>query len=322
MTPPKPTGDPRLADLFQAQADAETRVAIVGFPCDLGVARNGGRVGASEGPEKIRHYLAKLTPDSRGSDSERADHLALLERTVDLGDVGPPVKVDASQGAGAPCALERGQKDLGRVVEEQRAAGRIVIVLGGGHETFYGHFLGYTGASERARVLNWDAHADVRDLVAGRGHSGSPFRQALEHESESVDRYVVAGLQPSSVAASHLDYLGAKRARAIWRDEVDVATVAELYRVEQPTLVSFDLDCVEAAAAPGVSAPTPAGLEAKLIFEAAKKAGECSDVRSIDVVELNPLVDQDDRTARLAALLVWWFLRGLASRPLAPQPLD
>jgi formiminoglutamase len=84
--------------------------------------------------------------------------------------------------------------------------------------------------------------------------------------------------------------------------------------VEAPTLVSFDLDAVNQAESPGVSAPNAAGLSRELWLEAAHTTGRCPAVSSVDVVELNPEVDRDGQTARLAALTVWWLLRGRAER--------
>jgi formiminoglutamase len=78
--------------------------------------------------------------------------------------------------------------------------------------------------------------------------------------------------------------------------------------------VSFDLDAVHQAEAPGVSAPNPSGLRSELWLQAAYAAGRTAAVTSADVVELNPRVDRDGQTARLAALTVWWLLRGRAER--------
>ena len=126
--------------------------------------------------------------------------------------------------------------------------------------------------------------------------------------------YTVAGLQPQLVARAHLEYVKA-HGRAVWREEVTRATIDELYQtVAGPALVSFDLDAVSDAEAPGVSAPNPVGLRSELWLAAADKAGRCPAVTSADVVELNPAVDRDSQTVRLAALTVWWLLRGRAER--------
>jgi formiminoglutamase len=78
--------------------------------------------------------------------------------------------------------------------------------------------------------------------------------------------------------------------------------------------VSFDLDAVSQAEAPGVSAPNPGGLSSDLWLKAAFEAGRSPAVTSADIVELNPRFDPDGQTARLAALTVWWLLRGRAER--------
>jgi formiminoglutamase len=101
----------------------------------------------------------------------------------------------------------------------------------------------------------------------------------------------------------------------VWRDEVTRERIEELYQSAQaPALVSFDLDAVTEAEAPGVSAPSAGGLSSELWLAAAYAAGRSPAVASADVVELNPAVDRDGQTARLAALTVWWILRGYTER--------
>ena len=79
-------------------------------------------------------------------------------------------------------------------------------------------------------------------------------------------------------------------------------------------LVSFDLDAVDQAEAPGVSAPNAAGLTSGLWLCGRVPCRPRGAVTSADVVELNPQVDRDGQTARLAALTVWQILRGRAER--------
>lgn len=291
--------DPRLGRLLGSRLgeDERPKAVILGFPSDEGVRRNGGRVGAAGGPKAIRPALYRLAPDPR---SERFEDF--LCRTRDLGDL------EVSRN------LEFDQKHLGEALAPYLGAGVLVVVLGGGHETSYGHFQGYVGAGRQVEILNWDAHADVRELKQGQGHSGSPFRQAIEDPSRACRSYSVAGLQPQSVARSHLEFVR-RHGQAVWRDEVSLATMDQLYgRLASPALVSFDLDAVVEAEAPGVSAPGSSGLTSELWLAAAYRAGRSPAVTSADVVELNPAVDRDGQTARLAALTVWWILRGAAER--------
>ncbi|HEX5386390.1 MAG TPA: formimidoylglutamase [Gemmatimonadales bacterium] len=293
--------DPRIGELLgRALGPGDRpRAILLGFPSDEGVRRNGGRPGAAEGPAAIRRALARLTPDPRdGADEARA----LVERTSDLGDVAVTGDVEADQ------------RHLAAALAPWLGDGVFAIVLGGGHETTYGHFLGYVAAGRDVELLNWDAHPDVREPTPAGGHSGSPFRQGLEHPSAPARRYVVAGLAPQSVARAHLAYVR-QHGRAVFRDELTPTVVRELLAAARdPTLASFDLDAVDQAAAPGVSAPGVDGLTAAEWLRIAALTGACPAVRSVDLVELNPRYDEDGRTARLAALTVWQLLHGLARR--------
>jgi len=297
--PDTASDDPRVGHLLASgPAVQDATIALVGFPSDGGVRRNGGRPGAARGPRALREALYRLTPDA----CNPGPFTALLNRTADLGDV----RVSGD--------LERDQERLGAVVAVLLERGMTPIVVGGGHETTYGHFLGYVASGLDVHLLNLDAHADVRPLADGLGHSGSPFRQALEHPSGRASGYTVAGLQPHSTAATHAAYVR-HRGALRWREELDAAAVDALAdELESPTLASFDLDAVDAASAPGVSAPNPGGLSPAVWFRAAYRAGASPAVRSVDVVELSPEHDAGGRTARLAALTVWHVLRGLAER--------
>ncbi len=293
--------DPRVGHLLGRDVDdpSSARVVLVGFPSDDGVRRNGGRPGAALAPDAIRQALYKMTPDARVFEA----FVEVLANTVDLGNLVPTA------------SMEESQERLAAALAPHLARGAVAVVLGGGHETSFGHFLGYVRARRSVAILNWDAHPDVRPLRDGRGHSGSPFRQALDHTSGLCDGYTVIGLQPHSTARAHLDYLHRKRARYFWRGDLTLGLVDAVYaQAEGSWMVTFDVDAVDQAYAPGVSAPAAAGLTPNVWFAAAYEAGRCPHVTSVDVVEVNPTCDVDGRTARLAALTVWHVLRGLAER--------
>lgn len=293
--------DPRIGRWLASQhtLTTSTRVALLGFPSDEGVRRNGGRPGAKAGPRALREALYTMTPEAGGL----PHFAALLARTVDLGDV--PVTGD----------LEQDQERLGDVVAALLRDGITPIVLGGGHETAYGHFLGYIKAERSVSILNWDAHADVRPLKEGFAHSGSPFYQALTHPDGRCQRYTVAGLFPWRVAAAHRAFIGAQGGTAITLEDLVPGRIDEIAQsVLGPAMATFDLDLVDAAQAPGVSAPGVGGLDTRRWVHAAEACGRNPAFQSFDVVELNPRFDVDARTATLAALTVWHILRGLAAR--------
>jgi formiminoglutamase len=293
--------DPRLGHLLGGtDRDLDNATAVLlGFPIDKGVVRNGGRPGAAEAPDRIRQWLYRMTPDAR----RHGAFVDLLRHMADLGDLS------------ADASLATLQSNLGEALAPHLREGRVPITLGGGHETAYGHFLGYVEAERDVAIFNWDAHTDVRSLSEGRPHSGSPFRQALEHPSGRCRHYTVAGLLPHSTAPAHLHFVDEHDGRYLWADNLSRDAVDSLYeRATAPLMVTFDLDALDQTHAPGVSAPATGGLSQALWLHAAYRAGRCPKVTSIDLVELNPNVDVDDRTARLAALTVMEVLRGLTDR--------
>ncbi len=128
--PPDRPDDPRLNEVFGqpveiAKSLRPGRPVLIGFPVDEGVRRNGGRVGAALAPDAIRAQLYRLTPTDASArlDIRRLD-------PVDLGNL----RVGTS--------LEESQEALAVVVGAILSARAIPIVMGGGHETAFGHYLG------------------------------------------------------------------------------------------------------------------------------------------------------------------------------------
>src|SRR5262245_24052654 len=207
---PQRADDPRLGDVVEfwrgdPAALQPGRAVIVGFPQDEGVRRNQGRPGAAQAPAEIRRWLYRLTP----YDGEKDIHLGTL----------PPLDGGDIRIAGA---LEDSQAVLAEVIGGILTAGAVPVVLGGGHETAYGHFLGYVAARKSVGIVNLDAHLDVRPCLGELGHSGSPFRQALEHPSWPLagQRYVCLGAQPAAVSAAHVRYVRERGGRVWWADQV------------------------------------------------------------------------------------------------------
>lgn len=295
--------DRRIGDLIGGElGDGLPRVVIIGFPSDEGVRRNGGRIGASLAPDSIRKHFYRLTLDQE----EGSGFESLLQNTVDLGNV----EISGRD-------LEAAQTDLAAGIAGFLREDVVVVVLGGGHETSYGHFLGYVEAGIPLEILNWDAHADVRPLRAGLGHSGSPFRQILTHPSELCRLYRVVGLLRHSNAVSHLAFVREQGGSFLYGDELVDKPISQVVDSGQGALlVSLDMDVVDQSVAPGVSAPAVGGLPHGLILELAAAAGRSPRVKSFDLVEVNPSVDESEKTSRLAAVILWKFLSGLVQRPL------
>src|SRR5437763_10342299 len=133
-----------------------TGIALLGFACDEGVRRNGGRVGAKKGPRAIRQALANL---------------AWPRGQTPVFDAGDIVCADGD--------LDRTQGELGQTVAELLNRGCRAFVLGGGHEASWGSYSGLAAAADpgvRVGVINLDAHLDLpADWPPTSGTSFSPI---------------------------------------------------------------------------------------------------------------------------------------------------
>lgn len=278
-------------------------IALLGVPQDIGVVRNGGRAGAAHAPDAIRRSLYKLTPFD-GNLSMDSIYL------VDVGNL----KTDGLM-------LEEIQERQRASVAELVASDILPICLGGGHDIAYPDVSGFGVHYSEFGIINIDAHADVRPLIAGgQSHSGSPFRQVLEDPLLHVPKgaFVEFGLQSFAVARDHAQYVVAQGMNIHWYHDIrrqgfEIClglAYEEASKGNRPIVVSFDMDAIRAADAPGVSAPSPNGFYAEEVCYAARFFGSRPLVKMIDIAELNPKFDIDGHTAKLAALIIANFLAG------------
>jgi formiminoglutamase len=311
---PRRPDDPRLGEVVEfwdgdPSAIRLGRPVLIGFPQDEGVRRNGGRVGAAEAPREIRRFLYRLTPWDVMSNTQLAE-----DPPLDVGDV----RIDGT--------MEHSQQMLGGIVSEVLKAGAVPVVIGGGHETAFGHFLGYAKANQFVGIINIDAHLDLRPEINGMGHSGSPFRQAIEHSPFRLfaENYICIGAQPQSVSREHWRYAKQRNCNILWNTGLrpriaDCLTkqIDMLRERECHVYLTVDADAVRLADVPGVSAPSVLGLAGDEVIQCVRLAGRSAAVSSFDLVEINPRFDRDGQSCRWAALAIWHFLMGLAQRRAA-----
>lgn len=292
--------DQRLRDYIKPEKELkQPKVAIIGFPSDEGVKRNGGRTGAANAPDLILEQLFKLTPHP----AYHQRHTKLLKSACFCDPVSCSGDVEADQ------------ELLGGKIGNMLKNNIIPIIIGGGHETSFGHFLGYVNAKKPVTILNIDAHADVRPLKKQKAHSGSPFRQAIEHPSGLCKTYNAFGLNPASISAEHYNYVN-EHGKAIFKSDVSSTTVHTFLDQKNTgnVMATMDMDVVGQAEAPGVSAPNSAGLSAEIWLKIAFELGKNPIVRSFDLCEVNPRFDRGHQTVKLAARTIWNFLLGLSFR--------
>ncbi len=291
----------RLAHLDELPpASTEACYAFLGYACDEGVRRNQGRPGAAEGPDILRYMLARL-PVHFGSQ-------------VQLWDTG-----------NIRCAernLEGAQKALGDGVCHLLRSGYRPILLGGGHDMAFGHylgirkFLGEDPAEKRLAILNLDAHFDMR-VPQPEPNSGTPFFQIAQRERSLGNPflYLVAGIQKAGntrvlyQTASHWGVKYAERENILRAPETFlVETLPSFLENVDALYVSIDLDVLSAAYAPGVSAPSPWGISPDFMLEVIDRVKDSGKLLSVDIAEFNPQYDLDGRTARLSAQLIQQIL--------------
>ena len=167
---------------YYLNSDSENKeIGIIGYACDEGVRRNQGRVGAFSAPFEIRKKLAKT--------SLHFDN----KRIIDFGDV---ICEDSD--------MEACQNELSTCISSMLNHKIFPIVIGGGHDIAYGHFMGIKdvfGNSDKKKVgiINFDAHFDLRPFEE-QGNSGTPFNQinsVLNAENDTLN-YFVLGIQQQS----------------------------------------------------------------------------------------------------------------------------
>jgi formimidoylglutamase len=281
-------------------------VALLGLPDDTGVRLNGGRPGAAEGPRAFREALARF-----GTTWDLAAGRPLAAPVVDAGDVEPV------PGDGEAALLETHAR-VETAVAALQAAGCITVGIGGGHDLTLPCVTAV--ARRRGRALGGvvlDAHLDVRERVG----SGMPFRRLITDGHLDPRAFLELGLGRFANDRGDHEWLRAQGATLIWLEmlqdgRLPMSEVLGRALGGGAGFVSIDLDGIDGAFAPGVSAPAPAGVAVRDACALAEAAGRDPRVLHFDIMELCPPHDIAARTARVAAFLFLHFVAGRRERPV------
>jgi len=285
-------------------------VTIVGAPLDLGQ----GRRGVDMGPSAIRYAGLEERLTSFGC------------RVTDRGNLLVPepeaLSVEDTHARFLPEILEA-CAELAALVEEIVAAGAKPLVLGGDHSLALGTLAGLRAAAGVPGGAIWiDAHGDLNTpetsptgsvhgmpLAAALGLAGERFHHArLTLPALDPRRVVLLGvrsLDPAERALIRATGLRAITMTELDRIGVERAVQEAIDRVSGPGFVhvSLDLDALDPEVAPGVGTPVPGGLtyrEAHLACEDIAESGICG---SLELVEVNPILDERNRSASIAVEL-------------------
>ncbi|HLF13149.1 MAG TPA: arginase [Gammaproteobacteria bacterium] len=289
-------------------------VALIGAPTDVGA----GRRGASMGPEALR--VAGLDKSLR----------RLGREVFDRGNLTGPINPEAARDGGYRHLAQVGAwcTAVRDAVYASLGAGEIPIVMGGDHSLAIGSVAAVARyCSERGRPLSmlWlDAHADFNVATSspsGNLH-GMPVSVIAGHGPSEL---VSLGHRIPMLAAERIVQVGVRSVDEIEKrlvvdsglvvydmrriDELRMRTVMEqviayVGRDNAHLHVSFDVDFLDPSIAPGVPSTVPGGptyREAQLCMEMIHDSGLLA---SLDIMELNPALDEGNRTAELAVELV------------------
>lgn len=290
------------------QVDEAAPVAIIGAGLDLGA----GRRGVDMGPSAIRY-------------AELEARIGALGRTVvDWGDVRAAVP-EATE-VGDPSAryldvilesCERVARLVARALEEDF----VPLVLGGDHSVAMGTLGGMASVRGTGAALWIDAHGDLNTpatsptgnvhgmpLAAALGVAGDAFRSD-GFPMPSIERAALVGVR--SLDDGERALVGELDVKVFTMSDVDKLGVERVMREALTFLagsrfvhVSLDLDAVDPTTAPGVGTPVRGGLsyrEAHFVLELVAESGLLD---SLDVVEVNPILDRENETGKLAVELV------------------
>ncbi len=291
--------------------EAAREIAVIGAPLDLGA----GRRGVDMGPSAIRYA---------GLDKQLEDKLGV--RVSDAGNVISPV-VETTEMGDTNARYLRQILDLcdrlSTLVAEAAGRGALPLVLGGDHSVALGSLVGMAKVRGAGGVVWIDAHGDLNTPAtspSGNVH-GMVLAAALGLAGDSFTRdgWPLPAVEPGKLALVGVRSLDDGERALLRTLDAKVFTMSEVDRIGvEPCMreaiahaagaaflhLSLDLDVVDPDYAPGVGTPVRGGLSYREAHLAMETVAESGLIDSIDVVEVNPILDRENATGQLAVELV------------------
>jgi agmatinase len=274
--------------------DQEFDLAVLGIPFD-GMVTN--RPGARFGPNAIRQSSIRCRNYSQQMEVGVYERL----RAIDVGDVTVN-----------PFDYVETFREIENRVTELQQRGASVVSLGGDHSILLPILRATSKKYPKLTMIQFDAHTDTSDEGWGqRFHHGTPVRRAIEEGLVQGSQIFQIGIRGSSGSASYNDFandagIHILNMEAFHDPKVRSEFVKTLHEVagSDPCYLTFDVDGIDPAFAPGTGTPVVGGLTS---FEALSMMRSFRGLNFIggDVVEVAPAYDCSDITSLLAATLVF-----------------
>jgi guanidinobutyrase len=296
-------GGPATMMRLPAQADTKGLDAcFVGVPLDIGTSN---RSGTRYGPRQIRAESALLRPYNMATGAAPFDSLAV----ADIGDV-PINTYDLKKSVGI----------IEAAYDAILAEGCRPLTLGGDHTITLPILRAVRRRHGPIGLIHVDAHADINDTMFGEPIAhGTPFRRAVEEGLLDTRRAVQIGLRGTGYAADDFDWARRQGFRVVQAEECWHKSLAPLMAEvrEQlgggdggPVYLSFDIDSLDPAFAPGTGTPEVGGLTVMQGLEIVRGCRGL-DLVGCDLVEVSPPYDPFGTTALVGANLLFEMLCAL-----------
>ncbi|MFC1554880.1 agmatinase [candidate division KSB1 bacterium] len=298
--------DPRISPRFSGiktfmrlphlRTTEDVDFAVIGIPFDEGASF---RTGQRSGPEAIRSISALLRPYNRILDVGIFDFLS----GIDYGDLSV-----------VPGYIEDCYKKIEEELIPVFKAGVTPFMIGGDHAITLPELRAAVKHHGPLSLVLFDSHTDTQDEYFGRPFNhGTPFRRAVEENLIDTDHSIMTGMRGSIFSRDALDeavQLGFEviPAEEIHKTGIDSLSQRIKNRVENTKVfLSFDIDFVDPAYAPGTGTPEVGGFTS---FETIKLVQGLKDINIVaaDVVEVLPKFDTGGITALLASNIVYEFI--------------
>jgi guanidinobutyrase len=287
-------GGPATMMRLPAFASAEgLDVAFYGVPFDIGTSN---RPGARFGPRSVRAESCLLRPYHMATRAAPFDSLTV----GDIGDV--PINT-----FNAPACVPIIREFVAEVI----AAGAIPMGIGGDHTITHPILQAIAAQHGPVGVIHVDAHADVNVAMFGEPIThGSWLRRAIEEQLVDPTRVVQIGLRGSGYAADDFDWVTSLGGRVVPAEEcwhrslVPLMTEVRGSLGDGPVYLTFDIDGIDPAFAPGTGTPEVAGLTS---IQGVEIIRGCRGLQLVgcDLVEVAPVYDTSGNTALLGANLLF-----------------
>lgn len=290
-------GGPATMMRLPTQPTAEgLDAAFIGVPLDVGTSN---RPGTRLGPRQIRDESRMLRPYNMATRAAPFDSL----QVADIGDV--PINT---------FHLPKTVDIISRFYDEVLSHGCIPLTLGGDHLITLPILRAIANKHGPVGLIHIDAHADVNEHMFGEPVAhGTPFRRAIEEGLIEPARMAQIGLRGSGYAADDFDWARSRGVRVVQAEECWYRSLAPLMAEVRaqlgagPVYLTFDIDGLDPAFAPGTGTPEIGGLTTHQGLEIVRG---CAGLQLVgaDLVEVAPPYDTSGNTALVGANLLFEML--------------